>query len=539
MDRVSMSDDPRSREPRPPANRAAAARDALGRAHLGKPSLGRITAQSGAGAGRRAQVAIAVFVALGVGLAYSYGVAPTASTSAAVAVPKATPVRNATVVCPEVTGPADATVNAITPTTTSAPAVGDTATLTALGSKTPMATLKQQGTLSVNKGLSGSANLTQDSIPIIGQAGGAYAPGFTVTETLNNVNVSGLRGIASTPCTAPDTDFWFLGPDPTAGTKSVAKLNLFDSDQLAAQVNLSVYNDGGLINTVNAQNVGQGQLVPSGTQHNPIDLSSFSTEGTPIAVHVTATASRVSAALLDSEANAGRDFVLAQKLSAHLLLPGVPAPSAKPASAMKLQLILLAPHNDADVTLHWIGHSKITPTVTVPHLIPDRVTTVDFSNVPATGEAGALQIDSNTGTPILAELKVTGEGGSDTAYISPVQALAGESLVADNTAGSVVELTNNAAKDAQVQVTAEGAGAPSPQTVTVPAQTTKTVTLQAPKGAADFAVSVEPLDRATGVYAARVMTAAGGMITIQPMSTALETVQIPAVRSDLSGTVPQ
>jgi hypothetical protein len=31
----------------------------------------------------------------------------------------------------------------------------------------------------------------------------------------------------------------------------------------------------------------------------------------------------------------------------------------------------------------------------------------------------------------------------------------------------------------------------------------------------------------------------GGLLTIQPIPTALETVQIPAVRADLSGAVPQ
>jgi hypothetical protein len=117
--------------------------------------------------------------------------------------------------------------------------------------------------------------------------------------------------------------------------------------------------------------------------------------------------------------------------------------------------------------------------------------------------------------------------------------LTGESVVADNSSGSVVELTNTGGKDAQVNVTVEGTGTPAPQTVTVPAQSTKAVTLLAPKGAAAFAVSVTPLNGANSIYAARVMTAGGGMVTVQPMTTALETVQIPAVRDDLSGTVPQ
>jgi hypothetical protein len=206
---------------------------------------------------------------------------------------------------------------------------------------------------------------------------------------------------------------------------------------------------------------------------------------------------------------------------------------------MKLQLILFSPNADTDVSLHWIGGAKIVPVTQPPHLTAGQVKTVDISNVPAVGEAGALQIDSTNNVPILAAIKVTAEGGSDTAYLSPVQALTGEGVVADNNSGSVIQITNNGAQSAQVVVTVESAtGAPVPQTVTVPGQTTKTVTVQAPKGATSFAVSVDPQGGAASIYAARVM-GGGGMLTIQPIATALETVQIPAVRADLSGTVPQ
>ncbi len=539
MDPVSPTDDPTNREPHPSAGRASAARDALSRARLDRASLGRVTAQVGVGAGRRLQVAVGVIGAIGVGIAYGYGVAPAAATPNTSVAPKSTAVRTATLACPEVTGPSDATVNAITPSGVvgaKAPVAGDTATLTALGAKSPLATLKQTGALSVNANLSGdTANLSQDSIPVVGKANGGYAPGFTLTETLSSGTSSGLHGLASTPCTPPDTDFWYLGADP--GSKSTAKINLYNGDQIAAQVNLSVFTQDGPVSN-SAMQLGQGLVVPSGSQHAPVDLSSFNSSGTPVAVHVVTTAGRIAAALLDSDGFAGRDFVLAQRPAAHLMLPGVPAADGKAGSPMKLQLVLFSPSADTDVTLHWIGRSKITPTVTVPHLAAGKVQKVDLSNVPAPGEAGALQIDSSNGTPFLAAIKVTGEGGSDIAYLSPVQALTGESIVADNKPGSVVELTNNATHDAQVKVTVEGTGTPSAQTVTVPAQSTKAVTVNPPKGATSYAVSVTPLGGASSIYAARVMTD-GGLITVQPMATALETVQIPAVRDDLSGVVPQ
>lgn len=548
MDPVSSSDENPIREPRPAdpsaSGHTASAREAQGRnpsarANLNRAALSRITVQAGVGAGRRLQVAVVVFAALGVGLAYGYGVKPAAAKPQTVAAAKSTTVRTATVACPEVIGSNAATVNAITPAGapgTAAPASGDKATVTALGGKSPIATLKQPGVLSVNTGISGNpVDLNQPSTPVIGQATGAYAPGFTLTETLSSGTTANTRGLASTTCTAPDTDFWYLGADPG---KASAQINLFNSDPIAAQVNIGAYTANGQV-AASALQLGQGLLVPPGGQHDPVDLNSFNSTGDPIAVHVVATAGRVISALLDSDGSAGRDFIQAQKPAAHLLLPGIPAPGAKPGSPMKLQLILFSPNTDTDVQLHWIGNSKIVPVTQPPHLAAGHVVAVDISNIPAPGEAGALQIDSGNNVPILAAIKVTAEGGNDTAYLAPVGALAGEGLVADANSGSVIELTNNAPQSAQVKVTIEGpTGAPASQLVTVPGQTTKAVTLQAPGGTTSFAVSIAPQAGASAIYAARVM-GSGGMLTVQPIATALETVQIPAVHADLSGSVPQ
>lgn len=492
-----------------------------------------------AGAGRRAQVAIGVFAALVVGLGYGYSMKPAAAGSAQSAAATVTPVRNSTTICPMVTGQADADFAAITPTGAGTPGGGDAATLTAFNSQTAAVTLKSAGTLGTATALSGQpANLNNESVPMVAQATGGYAPGYTVTEVLNSAGAGTEHGLAATPCTAPDTDYWFIG---TLSDAKSALLNMYNSDQIAAEVNLAAYTQDGAVASGIMQ-TDQGLLVQPVSQYTqPVDLTALATgtTTTPIAVHVTTTAGRVAAALLDSDGNSGRDFILAQKPAAHLVIPGIPAPTANPATKMKLQLTLLAPTADTDVTLHWIGGSTITPNVTVPHLSAGKVQQVDLSGVPVSGEAAALQIDSANNVPLIAEIRVAGEGGSDTAYLNPVAALTGESVVAGDTNGSIVQLTNTATKDAQVKVTVEGSGDPAPQNVTVPAGSTKAVPLQAPAGAASFAVSVEPMDGAASVFAARIMTAAGGLITIQPMSTALETVDVPAVRSDLSGAVPQ
>jgi hypothetical protein len=491
-----------------------------------------------AGAGRRAQVAIGVFAALVVGLGYGYSTKPAAASPGQNAAATVTPVRNTTLICPMVTGQGDADFAAITPAGMGTPGGGDTATVTAFNGKTPAITLnKGTGAIGTATGLSGDpANLNQESVAMVAQANGAYAPGYTVTETLKSTGAGTSHGLASTPCTAPDTDFWFLGA--AADAKS-ALLNMYNSDQIAAEVNLSAYTQDGPVAS-GVMQTDQGLLVqPAALYTQPVDLTALATGTTPIAVHLSTTAGRVSAALLDSDPNGGRDFILAQKPSAHLVIPGIPAPTANAGTKMKLQLTLLSPTSDTDVALHWVGGSTITPNVQVPHLAAGKVQQVDLSGVPVAGEAAALQIDSANNTPLLAEIRVTAEGGSDEAYLSPVPALTGEAVVAGDTAGSVVQLTNTGTKDAQVKVTVEGSGDPAAQTITVAAGSTKAVPLQAPAGAASFAVSVDPMDGAASVFAARIMTAAGGLITVQSMSTALETVDVPPVRSDLSGVVPQ
>ena len=567
-------------------DRPAAARGASARARAAEVRAGAVKAATGslarAGAqvshprqsvvagGRRLQVAVAVMAALAVGIGYSYMDKPAAATSdAANAAPTNTPVRSVLVACPIVTGSGDASVAAFTPLNAAAnkaaaaspsasasaaaggaPSTGsgNFAQVTGLGAASPLVSFTQTGAIYTSTGQSGNiSNLSQESAPFVGQAVGAYAPGFTATETLSSTSVDTEQGLAATPCTAPATNLWFLGTE--LGVDQQALLNMVDTDSLSAQVNISGYNSSGPLSSA-AMAADQGLVINGQSEYGgTIDLTQLNTAagggtgansaGNPLAVDVTATSGRVAAALLDSDGGTGRDFILAQQPAAHLVIPGIPAPSNNPSTPMKVELMLLAPTAATGVTLKWVGHSTITPTVTVPQLSAGQVAQVNLSSIPLAGEPAALEIDSTGGVPIIAEVKVTAEGGSDTAYLSPVPALTGESIVAANTAGSIVELTNKGTTGAQVKVTAEGGSSPVSQTVPVPAGTTVAVTLQAPPGAATFAVSVTPLNGASSVYAARIMTASGGGLTIQPMTTSLEDVQVPPVRADLSGTVPQ
>lgn len=103
----------------------------------------------------------------------------------------------------------------------------------------------------------------------------------------------------------------------------------------------------------------------------------------------------------------------------------------------------------------------------------------------------------------------------------------------------MLTLTNTGSAPATVKVTQIGTGA-NPASVTntytVKPGVTLAQSLTTPKGASDYALIVTPLSGS--VYAARI-AGTGHQLTIQPLSTAAETVTIPAVGQDVSGLVPQ
>ncbi|HEX4791143.1 MAG TPA: DUF5719 family protein [Actinospica sp.] len=510
-----------------------------------------------AGVGRRVQVAGVVIGALVVGLGYGLAkpaVAPAASASSSAAQSTTTPVSSATVVCPMVKDSNSTDVSTFTPNTV--PVSGSAAeTVGQLQGGKSLLTAGKPGTLASAINVSGASASAQDiSNPVVAKASGPDAAGFTVTETVPSGSLDSDKGLASENCGSPDTDFWFVG----LGTDSspFAMLNLANVESVAATVTITMYTAGGEIGQSQAQSL-QGITVPANSEQdelvNVLDTQSL---GAPYAIHVVASAGRVGAAVLDWDGKGGgRDFVGAQKSASKLVIPGIPQAE----NQEKVQLSLLSPDTAASVALRWVGHSTINPAQTGQfsgNLVQGKVSTVDLSTVPTAGEYAALEVcgansaanqclpvtGSAGAIPIVGGIKITQTGGGqDTAYTEPVQPLAGDGIVADDQPGSVLTLTNTGSSAAQVKLTETGTGAgpaTSSSTVSVPAGQTVSSALTAPKGASDFALTVTPLSGAPDVYAARI-EGTGSKISIQPLSSAAETVTIPAVGQDASGLVPQ
>ena len=511
-----------------------------------------------AGVGRRIQVAGVVIGALVVGVGYGYAKpAATSATSASKSVAQSTttPVSSATVVCPVVKD-SDSNITTFTPggVTVSGSSSESVTQLQASGN---VLTAGKPGTLATATGVSGASASEQDiSNPVVARVSGADAAGFTMTETLPSGSTSADKGLASENCVTPDTDFWFSG----LGTDSspYAMLNLVNVDNVAASVTVTMYTAGGQLSQSAAEALQGLTILPNSQQSELVNTLDTQKLGQPYAIHVVASAGRVAAAVLDWDGNGdGRDFIGSQKSATTLVFPGIPQAEDNE----KVQLTLLSPSADASVALRWVGHSTITPAVGSSfsgNRVQGKVTAVDLSQVPTQGEYAALEVcnansaatqclpisGSGGATPVVGEVKVTQSsgGGQDTAYTTPVLPLSGDGIVADDESGAVVTLTNTGSAAAQVKLTETGSGsnpAVSTSTVSVPAGQTVSPTLAEPKGASgDFALTVTPQNGAQDVYAARI-DGSGDNLSIQPLSTAAETVTIPAVGIDSSGLVPQ
>ena len=515
-----------------------------------------------AGVGRRIQVAGVVMGALVVGLGIGFAkpaVSPAASASSSAAQSTTTPVSSATLVCPMVKDTAATNITTFTPVTVSGSGTAsETVTQQQSGSKT-LLNAGKPGTLATATGVSGglvsAANITDPSDPVIARATGPDAAGFTMTETLPSGSTDADKGLASENCGSPDTDFWFVGLGTDANP--FALLNLANVDDVAASVTVTMYTVNGQLAQAQAQPLQGITVSPNSEQSELVNVLDSTGQGAPYAIHVVASAGRVAAAVLDwDEKGKGRDFIGSQKSASTLVFPGIPQAEDNE----KVQLSLLSPDASASVALRWVGQSTISPAVGSQfsgNLVQGKVTSVDLSSVPTTGEYATLEVcgansasnnclpvtGTNGAVAIVGGVKVTqsDKNGQDTAYTSPVLPLSGDGIVADNEAGSVVTLTNTGKTTAQVKLTETGSGTnpvTGTATVSVPAGQTVATPLTPPKGAKNYALTVTPLGGAQNVYAARI-EGTGSTLSIQPLSTAAETVTIPAVGQDASGLVPQ
>ncbi len=378
----------------------------------------------------------------------------------------------------------------------------------------------------------GSAD-TGDTAPgALAVATGAYAPGFTVTQTTTVTDQSGT-GMSGLNCTPSGTSFWFSAAG-TAGDR-VDYVSLVNTDSVPAVVDLKLYGDKGLIDN----DAANGITVPAGTSQ-ALRLKTFAPDVNDLAVHVVVRSGRVGAGLHATDGSKGADWIPASvEPAASAVLPGLPADATG-------HLVVAAPgDDDADLKIQvsgkngWYtpaGHESI-------HVKAGMIAATDLQQV-THGEAGALRLtpsDPAHPTPIVASIRLDRgqNGNSDAAWVSGSGPVGQRASIADNRgggAGTLYLTSNGNAAKVRVTVSAgSGGGTPATQEVAVPAGATVSMQVPEPAGLNGvFGLTVET-ESGGPVTAARMLTVNNNnipMFTIQALRDDHSTVVVPQAGQD-------
>jgi len=198
-------------------------------------------------------VVVLLLVGLGVGLRTEP--ATTGTLTALTPRQKFVPVARASAVCPDTV--ADATTT--TSVTLAAPgaiddhtpsgsaAAAGSASVHPLGAVNPItARLSALSSIAYDVASSGqspqdASDTGADGAPLVATASGALAPGFTASMTTRSTS-DDIRGLASTACTTPGNDFWFVGSGAIVGRRG--RLYLTNSESVPAVVDVTLYGPG-------------------------------------------------------------------------------------------------------------------------------------------------------------------------------------------------------------------------------------------------------------------------------------------------------
>lgn len=289
---------------------------------------------------------------------------------------------------------------------------GDTSPLSIgrlAASSDPLASLLVRGRLA-------STPQTTKLDPLTVRGSGPLAAGTVATST--STATEGVnRGMASIPCQAPGSDFWFVGASAAPGRRDVLVLTNLDS--VNAQVDVSVFSTSGRQDTPAAR----GIVVPArGTAE--LFLSTTMPKLRDVALRVVSTGGRVAAAVRDNATTgstpSGVDWL---------------NPSAPPAT--KVVVPAVAPGAGArSLTVVNPGEIQATATITVhgrsgPFKPAGRATlTVPAGGVKVVrldgalkGEATAVTVESSE--PLTASVRMVDGKNVDFASIGATEPLTG------------------------------------------------------------------------------------------------------------------
>jgi Family of unknown function (DUF5719) len=498
---------------------------------------------------RYGRLIFAVVVVLALGAIYAAaGARHPAAAVGQLARPARAPVSMATRVCPAPgsPGPTAASVAIAAVPASSAGGAAVVSALTPGGSSSagsPLATADKTGVLQVagiktapplsaaqktgEPGSSPSVTTQAGRGGVEVEATGAMAQGLEVEQTSPS-------GLVTAQCSAPGTDFWFVGPgQASAGT---IELYLMNAGSAPADAQVSVLTDvtKGPPVLGNADN---GITVPP---HGIVvqSLSRLLLSSKIIALNVTTSVGQVVAAVRESRSahHGGIWLPATQGPARHLVIPGIPSAGTRelyiavPGSAAgELKLVAVTPK----------GSYQPTGGTDIPLLGNSAGVTAlpSLSGVP-----GAISISSSV--PVVAAMLVSGgppgTAGALAASSGPVLE---QGVVADNPARSArsTKLVLSApGKAASVRITtatsAVSAVGQAGTVVQIKAGSSVVIAVAPPKGskATQFALIVTPLSGSGPVYAGRLISTGRTVQSVLPVPSSLTWIPLPAVQNSLS-----
>jgi hypothetical protein len=349
-----------------------------------------------------------------------------------------------------------------------------------------------------------------------------------------------IRGLASTACTVPGNDFWFVGSGAVVGRRG--RLYLTNPESVPAVVDVALYGPAGLIDAPG----GRGVTLAAGTQQ-VLKLDALAPDVERFGVHVQVRQGRVAAALRDQQVQGltplGADWVPASHAPARrLVLPGVPSGAGE----RRLQIVV---PGDADaivrVRLIGVDGSFVPSGLDVAEARAGRVSDVDLA--PFTG-GQPVAVELTSDQPITAGVLIrvggVGKAKAEMAYTAaalPVTASA-PGVVTDlrgSKAGATVSSNVVLAApgaDATVQIAVLPPAVGESTSVTVPAGGQITVDAGTLSQDASFAVTLVPTEGSGPVMAARqlsVTDVSGPLLTLMLVSPSRYAVRVPQVEADL------
>jgi len=367
---------------------------------------------------------------------------------------------------------------------------------------------------------------------------GSLAPGLIANQWSRDTQGQG-RGMASTPCGAAGSDFWFVGGGAVAGRQT--RVVLVNPDSFAASIDLVIYGPDGVVDAP----AGRG-LVVNPKQRMYVRLDALAPGISTTAIHVIARTGRIGASVDDEQMSGlqaiGTEWVPRSAAPAKTVyVPGV-----FPGSGVRVLAIAAPGDADAQVSIRVMTKDgTFQPAerdqVTVPS---NSVISMDMSSV-IQGQPATLELTSDT--PIVAGMRQffgTRAQQNDTAYAAGSQVL--------TTAAAVSGLPVQGATRVRVALTAPAGEAKvqisllpylgknrvstpvQVREVTIPAGSVVWLPLTLNQSAAWFTAVVTPVNDEPFFAAHEVLESSsyGDLVTGYPWQALRTEVRVPAAHED-------